>query len=102
MIIRGKHNLLGVQIDAVDYEGAVQQIMTAARERRPFAVSAMAVHGTMTGVLDQEHKFRLNQFDLLVPDGQPVRWALNLLHRTRLTDRVYGPQLTLDLLNVAE
>src|SRR5260370_16120088 len=49
----------------------------------------------MTGVLDQEQRFRLNQFDLLVPDGQPVRWALNWLHGVALKHRVYGPQLTL-------
>jgi exopolysaccharide biosynthesis WecB/TagA/CpsF family protein len=49
----------------------------------------------MTGVLDAEHKFRLNHFDLLVPDGQPVRWALNRLYGTGLQDRVYGPNLTL-------
>src|SRR5205823_13604830 len=67
----------------------------AARERRPLAVSALAVHGVMTGVLDREHRYRLNHFDLLVPDGQPVRWALNALHRARLKDRVYGPTLML-------
>jgi exopolysaccharide biosynthesis WecB/TagA/CpsF family protein len=49
----------------------------------------------MTGVLDPEQKFRLNHFDLLVPDGQPVRWVLNLLHHAGLSDRVYGPNLTL-------
>jgi N-acetylglucosaminyldiphosphoundecaprenol N-acetyl-beta-D-mannosaminyltransferase len=32
-----------------------------------------------------------------VPDGQPVRWALNGLHRTRLRDRVYGPALMLEV-----
>ena len=61
------------------------------------AVSALAVHGLMTGVFDPEQKFRLNQFDLLAPDGQPVRWALNLLHRAGLKQRVYGPNLTLRL-----
>ena len=40
------------------------------------AVSALAVHGVMTGVLNSTQRYRLNQFDLLVPDGQPVRWAL--------------------------
>jgi exopolysaccharide biosynthesis WecB/TagA/CpsF family protein len=30
-------------------------------------------------------------------DGQPVRWAMNLLHGTRLADRVYGPELMLRL-----
>jgi N-acetylglucosaminyldiphosphoundecaprenol N-acetyl-beta-D-mannosaminyltransferase len=30
-------------------------------------------------------------------DGQPVRWALNLLHGTRMSERVYGPELMLRL-----
>lgn len=95
MTDRGRFNLLGVQINAVDYEAAVSRITAAATQRRPLAVSALAVHGVMTGVLDPAHRHRLNAFDLLVPDGQPVRWALNWLHHTGLTDRVYGPELTL-------
>ena len=95
MIDRGKHNILGVRIDAVDYEAAVNRVVEAARDQRPFTVSALAVHGVMTGVLDRAHRHRLNQFDLLVPDGQPVRWALNALHRTKLAERVYGPNLML-------
>lgn len=91
----GKRNVLGVLVDAVDYEGAVSTIIAAAEERRPLAVSALAVHGVMTGVADRTHKYRLNQLDLVTPDGQPVRWAMNLLHRTGLPDRVYGPTLTL-------
>jgi exopolysaccharide biosynthesis WecB/TagA/CpsF family protein len=97
MIDRGKHNVLGVRVDAVDYDAAVEKVVAAARERRPFAVSALAVHGVMTGALDRVHRFRLNQFGLLVPDGQPVRWALNALHRARLKERVYGPELMLRL-----
>ena len=93
----GKRNVLGILIDAVDYDYAVDVITHAARERQATAVSALAVHGLMTGVLDREQKFRLNCFDLLVPDGQPVRWVLNWLYRTRLADRVYGPNLTLRL-----
>jgi N-acetylglucosaminyldiphosphoundecaprenol N-acetyl-beta-D-mannosaminyltransferase len=97
MIDRGKQNVLGVCVDAVDYEAAVARIVAAARERRPMAVSALAVHGVMTGVLDATHRYRLNHLDLVVPDGQPVRWALNLLHGARLPDRVYGPTLMLKL-----
>jgi exopolysaccharide biosynthesis WecB/TagA/CpsF family protein len=97
MLNKGKKNVLGILIDAVDYEGATDFILHAAREKRPAAVSAVAVHGLMTGVLDREQKFRLNHFDLLVPDGQPVRWAMNGLHRTGLPDRVYGPNLMLKL-----
>jgi exopolysaccharide biosynthesis WecB/TagA/CpsF family protein len=92
---QGKKNLLGAWIDAIDYESAVEQIIRAAKERKPLSVSALAVHGVMTGVLDRTHLYRLNHLDMIVPDGQPVRWALNLLHRTRLADRVYGPNLML-------
>lgn len=97
MIDQGKHNLLGINISVVDYEGAVERVMAAAHAGDPLAVSALAVHGLMTGALDAQHKYRLNQFDLLCPDGQPVRWALNWLHGKRLPDRVYGPNLMLKL-----
>jgi len=95
MIDQGKRNLLGVGINAVDYEGAVSRIVEAAHASQPCAVSALAVHGLMTGALDRVHRYRLNQFDLLTPDGQPVRWALNWVHGCRLPDRVYGPNLML-------
>jgi exopolysaccharide biosynthesis WecB/TagA/CpsF family protein len=98
MIARGKRNVLGVLVDAVDYEAATAQVVAAAQERRPFALTALAVHGVMTGVLDPAHNARLNSFDLVTPDGQPVRWALNLLHSAGLTERVYGPTLTLRVL----
>ena len=102
MIDRGKHNLIGVYVDAVDYEAAVAKIVDAARERRPLGVSALAVHGVMTGVTDDEHRHRLNSLELVVPDGQPVRWGLNLLHGTDLADRVYGPDLMLETCRAAE
>lgn len=95
MLDHGKRNLLGIRLDAVDYEAAVAKIIAAACEQKPYCVSALAVHGVMTGALDRRHTYRLNELDLVVPDGQPVRWALNVLHRTQLADRVYGPTLTL-------
>ncbi|HWZ78860.1 MAG TPA: WecB/TagA/CpsF family glycosyltransferase [Candidatus Sulfotelmatobacter sp.] len=93
----GKLNVLGILIDAMDYEAAIDVVFRAAREKRATTISALAVHGLMTGALEREQKFRLNHFDLLVADGQPVRWALNLLHEARLPDRVYGPTLTLKI-----
>jgi exopolysaccharide biosynthesis WecB/TagA/CpsF family protein len=90
----GKRNLLGVPVDALDYEAAVAKIISAASEGRSFAVTALAVHGLMTGVLDPTHRFRLNQFDIVTPDGQPLRWALNGLYQLGLRDRVYGPTLS--------
>jgi exopolysaccharide biosynthesis WecB/TagA/CpsF family protein len=89
----GKHNVLGVLVDAVDYDTATERVVAAARDRRPLALTALAVHGVMTGVADPLHNARLNALDLVVPDGQPVRWALNLLHATKLRDWVSGPEL---------
>ncbi|MBE1486204.1 WecB/TagA/CpsF family glycosyltransferase [Plantactinospora soyae] len=99
MISRGKRNVLGVLVDAIDYEAATEQVVTAGRERQSLALTALAVHGVMTGVLDPAHNARLNAFDVVTPDGQPVRWALNLLHRAALAERVYGPDLTLSVLS---
>jgi N-acetylglucosaminyldiphosphoundecaprenol N-acetyl-beta-D-mannosaminyltransferase len=95
MINQGKHSILGVNVHAVDYEFAVAEIVSAAESGQSYAVTALAVHGVMTGALDPIHARRLNGLDLVVPDGQPVRWALRLLHRNKLADRVYGPNLTL-------
>ena len=82
MIDGGKRNVLGVLVDAVDYEAATARILDAALERRPYGVSALAVHGVMEGVADPDLRYRLNHLDLVTPDGQAVRWGLNLLHRT--------------------
>ncbi len=96
-----KLSIFGIGIDAVDYATAVDRVITAAKNPEPFAVSALSVHGVMTGVMDKFHRHRLNQLDLLTPDGQPVRWLLNARYGTGLKDRVYGPRLTLLLLQAA-
>jgi N-acetylglucosaminyldiphosphoundecaprenol N-acetyl-beta-D-mannosaminyltransferase len=97
-VTTGKGNVLGVLVDKTTYAEATGAVLAAAREGRPFALTALAVHGVMTGVQDRAHGARLNSFDLVTPDGQPVRWALNLLHGAGLTDRVYGPTLTVRVL----
>jgi N-acetylglucosaminyldiphosphoundecaprenol N-acetyl-beta-D-mannosaminyltransferase len=81
----------------VDCEAATDSILRAAHEKRGAAISALAVHGLMTGVLDRTQKFRLNHFDLVVPDGQPVRWAINWLYGSGLTAPVRGGNLTMNL-----
>jgi len=97
VIDAGKVDLLGVSIDAVDYDAAIERIVTAAVDGVPYGVSALAVHGVMTGHDDPDQRERLNSLDLVTPDGQPVRWAIDLLHGTGLPGRVYGPRLTLEV-----
>lgn len=93
MIDEGKRNVLGVLVDAVDYEAATRRILEAAITRTAYGVTALAVHGVMEAVDDGSLRHRINDLDLVTPDGQPVRWGLNLLHRVGLRDRCYGPTL---------
>src|SRR5258708_6875190 len=102
MNARKKKNIIGVLVDPVDRATATEMIAEAARQRRSYAVSALAVHAVMTGVFDPVQRYRLNHLDLALADGQPVRWALNFLHSAGLRQRVYGPDLTTDLLACAE
>lgn len=95
MLDLGKQNILGIGVDAIDYDAATRKIIRAASEKKPFTVSALAVHGVMTGATDAVHRHRLNNLDLVAPDGQPVRWAMKLCYGVKLPERVYGPELTL-------
>jgi exopolysaccharide biosynthesis WecB/TagA/CpsF family protein len=93
----GRRNILGVLIDAVDYEHAIERILANARARRPLKVSFLATHGVAVATENPEYRARLNAFDLNLPDGQPVRWAL-AYHGVFLGDRVCGPDLVQRLL----
>jgi len=93
--------VLGVNVSCVDYNSAVTAIVAAARQRTSFGATALAVHGLMEAHLDPTFAELLNRLNLVMPDGQPVRWALNLLGAGDLNDRVYGPTLTLKVCAMA-
>ena len=97
-------NLFGVRYAATNYEEATSLIIQKAMAERPghFGVTALAVHGLMEAYNDASLQQQINQINLIVPDGQPVRWALNHFFDAGLTDRVYGPTLTLHVLAAAE
>jgi N-acetylglucosaminyldiphosphoundecaprenol N-acetyl-beta-D-mannosaminyltransferase len=90
-----KVNLLGVLVSATDYSEAVARVIEAASDRRSLTVSACAVHAVMEGHLDPDFGAALNTFDILAPDGQPVRWGMRWTRQAVLEERVYGPTLML-------
>lgn len=96
-----KVDLFGVGLSITDYDDATDRIMNAARQRQSYAVSALAVHGLMEAVDDPDFRAEVNRIDLVTPDGQPVRWAMNALYRSGLEDRVYGPDLTWRVIEAA-
>lgn len=93
-----KYKLFVPEYANVDYESASDIIMEHANERRSFGVSALAVHGLIESVKNPYLGEVINKIDLIVPDGQPVRWALNSFYNLGMKERVYGPELTLRVL----
>lgn len=89
-----KKKLFSVTYSVTDYDSASDLIIEKAQERKSFGVSALAVHGLIESVKQKSFKECLEKIDLIVPDGQPVRWALNSFHHVQLKDRVAGPILT--------
>jgi exopolysaccharide biosynthesis WecB/TagA/CpsF family protein len=96
-----RYDVFGVQVSATNYDQAVEAILQTAQLKQPAAVSFHAAHAVVTASDDPVLREKVNRFQMIGPDGQPVRWALNWLHGTRLTDRVYGPELTVRLCRAA-
>lgn len=92
-----KINVLGIGISATNYDEVVQIVIDKAKNRKPLAVTALAVHGLTFGSLHRYFGDRLRQFDIVAPDGQPIRWAMNALSGVGLKERVYGPTLMLKI-----
>jgi exopolysaccharide biosynthesis WecB/TagA/CpsF family protein len=92
-----KQDLFGVGITPTTYAQAEELIIQAAQQHATMVVTHLPVHGVVMAVWDSDYRAAINSFDLVAPDGQPVRWALNAFHKTGLKDRVYGPELMLRL-----
>ena len=89
-----KYQLFTANYSITDYKRASETIIKAARERQSFGMSALAVHGLIETVKDKNLRELVNKLDMIVPDGQPIRWALNSFYKAGLDDRVTGPILT--------
>jgi N-acetylglucosaminyldiphosphoundecaprenol N-acetyl-beta-D-mannosaminyltransferase len=96
-----KHDLHGVKVSATTYEEVVDCCIAMAQCAQSAIVDLMPVHGLVSAATDESYKNVMNAFDIVAPDGQPVRWSLNFFHRAHLADRVYGPALTYRLCEAA-
>jgi N-acetylglucosaminyldiphosphoundecaprenol N-acetyl-beta-D-mannosaminyltransferase len=90
-----KYDILGVRVSATTYDEAVKALLNAAHQRLPAVASCHAVHAVVVASGNPALRQAVNTFQIITADGQPVRWALNLLHKTSLRDRVYGPEFML-------
>lgn len=92
-----KYELFGVKISATTYDTELEVLISRAKSKLCGIVAHTAVHPVVSASQDAGFRMKLNQFDIVAPDGQPVRWALRWLHGVKLPDRVYGPEMMLRL-----
>jgi N-acetylglucosaminyldiphosphoundecaprenol N-acetyl-beta-D-mannosaminyltransferase len=92
--------ILGTRTDPTSYTDASNRVLawTKASESRYVCVSN--VHVTMESYDSAAFQAIVNGADLVTPDGMPLVWSLQLLGISGAT-RVYGPTLTLQLLQRA-
>jgi N-acetylglucosaminyldiphosphoundecaprenol N-acetyl-beta-D-mannosaminyltransferase len=93
--------VLGSRIDSVNYATAVDIMVQWAVGQESRYVCAAPVATIMEGHDSDEFRKVLECSDLTTPDGMPVVWTLRLLG-VSTASRVYGPDLTLELLGAAE
>jgi len=90
-----KYNIFGVNVSATTYEEAAEIVIETSKKNESVCVSHIPVHGLVLGATDPVFRTILNSFDIIAPDGMPVKIALNMLYKTQLHDRVYGPEFML-------
>jgi N-acetylglucosaminyldiphosphoundecaprenol N-acetyl-beta-D-mannosaminyltransferase len=84
-------DVLGVQLALTDYERTMDWMDAVVRSREKAYLSAAAVHLVMVAQEDEPTRRAAQDATLVVPDGQPLVWALRALgHKA---SRVYGPDL---------
>lgn len=88
--VRGR--VLCTWLDVVDYDNALARIGEWATGGQPRLVAAANTHLVAAAHEDATFAQVLDGFDMVVPDGMPLVWALRL-EGFALRDRVYGPYL---------
>jgi N-acetylglucosaminyldiphosphoundecaprenol N-acetyl-beta-D-mannosaminyltransferase len=84
--------VVGVPLALTDYASTIDWIDAAVAAGARSYVCVANVHTVMAAGEDPDLREAVLGADLVVPDGQPLVWALGLLGH-RLPDRVYGPTL---------
>ena len=92
-----KYDLLGVGVSATTYDETVDILIDVAKRKLGAIVAHAPVHVLILAVRNADFGVKINRFDIVAPDGQPVRWSLRLLQHIKLPDRVYGPETMLRL-----
>jgi len=89
-------NVLGVGVSAIDLEVALNRITRALESKTKGYICVTGVHGVSEAQNDPAFRTILNRAFLNTPDGIPTVWV-GRFQGFRRMDRVYGPDLMLDV-----
>jgi N-acetylglucosaminyldiphosphoundecaprenol N-acetyl-beta-D-mannosaminyltransferase len=93
-------NVLGVGISAINLDVAKQAFTEAILKRSKGYVCVSGVHGVMESQADSRLREIHNRAFLCTPDGMPMVW-LGRMNGFKHMDRVYGPDLMLDIFSAS-
>ena len=99
--VSNRRSILGVNVAVSSYDETVWNCVLWGRERRSRALFFANVHVIMEAFDDPSFCRRLNNADMVFPDGMPLVWALRALGEAD-AERVYGPDATVAVLAAAE
>ncbi len=94
-------HILGMRVDATSYADAAGKIARWAQAGDSRYVCVATVNNVMEAYDCTDFRQIMNAADLVTPDGMPLVWGLRLLGSCGAT-RVYGPDLTPEVLSEAE
>jgi N-acetylglucosaminyldiphosphoundecaprenol N-acetyl-beta-D-mannosaminyltransferase len=93
-ILRG--NILGVKVSAIDMPMALTCITTWIQSRQPHYVCVTPAHSVMECYDHPDLRAIYNRSGLTTPDGMAIVWLMRA-KGFRFVDRVYGPDLMLEV-----
>jgi N-acetylglucosaminyldiphosphoundecaprenol N-acetyl-beta-D-mannosaminyltransferase len=93
---RSRVDILGVGVDPLTLAGAVEQIGTWVERRQATYVCLASVHGVVACQDDPELRDAYHGAGMVATDGMPLVW-LSRRHSERPVERVYGPDLMLEI-----
>jgi N-acetylglucosaminyldiphosphoundecaprenol N-acetyl-beta-D-mannosaminyltransferase len=89
-------HVLGVDVDAVDMEGALRLVATLLRGTRKSYVCVAGVHGIMEAQRDPHLLEVYANAAMTIPDGMPLAWVGRMQGHVGMR-RVAGPDLMLEV-----
>jgi N-acetylglucosaminyldiphosphoundecaprenol N-acetyl-beta-D-mannosaminyltransferase len=96
-----RFNVLGVAMSAMNLPVATEAVINALRERRKGYVCVTGVHGVTEAQGDPGLRHILNSAFLNTTDGMPLVW-LGRRVVGKFVERVYGPDLMLEVFQATE